>query len=186
MYATVPTTAPATVKPKPVVFGVEHDVGRLQIAVHDAGLVRGNQPRDDLPGDRQDPAEGHPALAGQDRREIRAVDVRHRDVLDAVDLANVVDADHVPVGDLAGKQQLALEPPFDVLCNDGVRHGLRTDDLDRNRYVQLLIPRLVDRSHAARPEQADDAVAGAEVLADLKRARRVEVVLAGSGDRAGG
>ena len=41
------------------------------------------------------------------------VDVRHRDVLDAVDLAEVVNADDVLVRDLAGEQQLALEAPLD-------------------------------------------------------------------------
>ena len=46
--------------------------------------------------------------------EIGAVDVRHRDVLDAVDLAEVVNADDVLVRDLAREQQLALEAPLDL------------------------------------------------------------------------
>ena len=111
----------------------------------------------------------HPALAAQDAGKIRALDVRHRDVLDAVDLADVVDADDVPVRDLAGEQQLALEPPLDLLRGGRVRHGLRADDLDRDRDFQLLVPRLVDRSHAAGPEQADDVVAAAELLPVLER-----------------
>jgi len=41
----------AEVHDQRVVLRVDHDVGRFQIAVHDAGLVRGNQPRDHLPGD---------------------------------------------------------------------------------------------------------------------------------------
>ena len=46
-------------------------------------------------------------------REVGAVDVRHRDVLDAVDLAEVVNADDVLVRDLAGQQQFALEAALD-------------------------------------------------------------------------
>ena len=41
-------------------------------------------------------------------------DVRHRDVLDAVDLAEVVDADDVLVRDLAREQQFALEAPLEL------------------------------------------------------------------------
>ena len=47
------------------------------------------------------------------RRQVGALDERHRDVLDAVDLAEVVNADDVLVGDLTGEQQLALEAPLD-------------------------------------------------------------------------
>ena len=47
--------------------------------------------------------------------------------------------------------------------------GLRADDLDRDGDFQLLVPRLVDRAHAADAEQADDVVAAAEFLAHLER-----------------
>ena len=57
----------------------------------------------------------------QDRRQVRPVDVRHRDVLDALDLADVVDPDDVLVGDLTGEQQLPLEPALEVLRHHGVR-----------------------------------------------------------------
>ena len=54
-------------------------------------------------------------------RQVRALDVRHRDVLDAVDLADVVNADDVLVGDLAGEQQLALEPSLESSAGGRVR-----------------------------------------------------------------
>ena len=56
-----------------------------------------------------------PAFLLQQRREVRALDVRHRDVRDAVDLAEIVDADDVLVRDLAREQQLALEPALECL-----------------------------------------------------------------------
>ncbi len=130
--------------------------------------------------------DGHPALARQDGRQVGTLDVRHRDVLDAVDLAEVVNADDVPVSDLPGEQQLALEPLLDLPRGGRVRHGLRADDLDRNRDFQLLVPRLVDRSHAASAEQADDVVAAAELLADMEWAGRGEGLVAGSTRRARG
>ena len=56
----------------------------------------------------------------QDLRQRLALDERHRQVLDAVDLAEVVDADDVLVGDLAGQHQLALEALLELLCDGGV------------------------------------------------------------------
>ena len=96
------------------VIAVDHDVGRLEIAMHDAGVVRGLQARGDLPGERHD-LRDRQALLAQDRRQVAALDVRHRDVLDAVDLAEVVNADDVLVRDLTREEQLLLEAPLDVL-----------------------------------------------------------------------
>jgi len=84
--------------------------------------------------------ERHPALAREDAGQVGALDVRHRDVLDAVDLAEVVDADDVPVRDLPGEQQFPLEPLLDLLGGRRIRHRLRADDLDRDRDFQLLVP----------------------------------------------
>ena len=158
----------AEVHDERVVLGVHHDVGGLQIAMHDAGLVRGGEPRRDLPGDRQRAIDRQPALALQDRREIRSLDVRHRDVLDAVDLAEIVDADDVLVGDLAGEQQLALEALLERLRPPPGRRGIGPDDLDRDRDLEHLVPGLIDGAHAADAEQPDDVVAGAEILADAE------------------
>ena len=106
----------------------------------------------------------------ENRREVGALDVRHRDVLDAVDLAEVVNADDVLVGDLTRQQQLALEAPLDLGGRRRIRHHLRTDDFDRDGDAQLGVPRLVHGAHPADAEQADDVIAGAERLADRQRA----------------
>ena len=142
---------------------VDEDVGGLEIAVHDASLVRGAKPGHDLPGQRQRAGDRQLAFRGEQTREVGAVDERHRDVLDAVDLAHVVDADDVGVRDLPREHQLALEPPFQLLRGQRIR--VRLDHLERKRQSQLGIPDVVDGAHPAHAQQADDLIALAKGLA---------------------
>ena len=143
---------------------IDHDVGRLQVPVHDAGLVRGGEAGGHLSRDSQRARHREPALAPEDRRQVVALDVGHRDVLDALDLAEVVYADDVLVRDLAGEQQLALEAALQLGGRLRLRDGFRSDHLERDRDAQLLVPRLVHRAHPARAEQLDDLIARAERL----------------------
>ena len=136
----------------------------------DAGLVRLDEPGDDGARDAQHPRHRQLAVALQNRREVGAIDVRHRDVLDAVDLAEVVNADDVLVRHLTREQQLALEAPLDFRSRRRIRHHLRTDHFDRDGNAQLRVPGLVHRAHAADAEQTNDVIAGAERLADHQRA----------------
>ena len=79
------------------------------------------------------------------RREIDALDERHRDELDVADLPEVVDADHVLVGDLTRDREFALESRVGV----GVGGELRSYHFQGDRLAELLIPRLVHMAHAA-------------------------------------
>ncbi len=88
---------------------VDHHVGRLEVAVQDALLVGGRQPRAELARDLHRLVLGQPADAAQQRRQVLAVDVLHGQVVVAVDLADVVDAADVGVGDLAGDPDLVEE-----------------------------------------------------------------------------
>ena len=117
-----------------------------------AGFVRGLKARRDLADDRHHPGNGQLGRVAQDRRQVRAFDVRHRDVLDAVDLSEVVNADDVLVGDLAGEQELLLEPALDILRPVGILRRLRANDLQRDGDVQLRVPRLIDGAHPADAE----------------------------------
>ena len=103
------------------------------------------------------------------RRQVRAVDVRHRDVLDAVDLAKVVNPDDVLVGDLAREQQLALEAALDIPRGDRIGRDLGADHLHRDRHAQFRIPRLIDGAHAADAEHFDDVIAGPKCLPNRER-----------------
>ena len=134
----------------------------------DAGFVRrhqaGRRPADDAAAPAAQAA--WPSRLRSDRQVV-ALDVRHRDVLDAVDLAEVVNADDVLVRDLARQQQLLLEAPLDRprrrrdRCAASGRITFRaTGD------AQLGVPGLIHGAHAADAEQPDDVVARAELLAD--------------------
>ena len=144
----------------------QHDVGGLEIAVHDAGFVRRHEPGHDVPDDATAPRA--PAACPsrfEHGREIRALEVRHRDVLDAVDLAEIVNADDVLVRDLAGEDQLLLEPALHLPRRIRVARRLGADDFERDPLPELRVPHLVHRAHPANAQHFDDVIAGAERLA---------------------
>ncbi len=140
----------------------DHDVGGLQVAMDDTCLVRGGQPRRDLACDRRDPGRGQLSLRLEDRRQIVPLEVRHRDVLDAVHLSHVVDADDVPVRDFPGEQQFLLEPSLEGACGLRIGGNLRAHRLERDCDPQILVECLVDGPHAAGTEKPQDAVPASE------------------------
>ncbi len=89
---------------------------------------------------------------------------RHRDVLDAVDFPEIEDADNVLVGDLTREQQFLLEPSFDLARCHWILRDLRPDHFHGNRYAQLRVPRLIDRTHATNTQELDDVVARTKLL----------------------
>ena len=74
---------------------VDHDVGRLQVAMQDPALVRGGESRADLSCELDGFVLRQPADAPQKRAEVLAIDVLHRQEVHALDHADVVDAAHV-------------------------------------------------------------------------------------------
>ena len=95
---------------------VDHHVGRLEIAVQDALRVGRRETGAELARSAPPCPRGRPADAAQQRGQVLAVDVLHREVVLAVDFADVVDAADVGVGDLARDAHLveeALQPPSD-------------------------------------------------------------------------
>ncbi len=150
-------------------FGVDHDVRRLQITMNDAFRMRRHEARHDVARDLERSRDGKPSVSPHDRREIGALDVRHRDVLDAVDLAEIMNAHDILVRDLSREQQFPFEAPLHFGRGFKIAGGSRQHDLDRHRDAKLGIPGLIDRPHATLPEQSDDVVAVAECFARLQR-----------------
>ena len=94
------------------------------------------------------------------------------DVLDAVELADVVNPDDVLVGDLARQEQLTLEPLFELLGLLRIPRDLRADHLQRDRDAKLPVERLIHRAHPTGPQQALDPVARPEWITDFEWTRR--------------
>ena len=142
---------------------LQHDVFRFQVTMNNPGLMRRDETGDDVFGNGEHLGHRELALLGQDAREAAAIEEGHRDVLDAVHFPEIMDADHIAVCDLARKQQLALEAAFQVLRRGGIGHHFGSDDLQRDRHTERVIPRLVDDPHASRAEDAQDAIPRAKL-----------------------
>ena len=75
---------------------------------HAFGVCRGER-LGDLPRDTSRAIERQAAFAAQDRVQVLAVDVGHRDELQALDVAQVVNPEDVLVRNLRAEQQLLFE-----------------------------------------------------------------------------
>ena len=147
---------------------VEHDVGGLQIAMDDAAIVRRGQARAHLPRDLDRAVLRKAADAAEQRRQILAVDVLHRQERVTLELADVVDAAHV------GVRHLPRHPDFGVELHQprGIPVDLFGQELQRDRLAELEIVGPVDFAHPALAQAPDDAVAAVE-----ERARREAAVV---------
>ena len=141
----------------------DFDVGRLQVAVDDALLVRGFERVGDLPGDRER-LRHRQGAARDERGEVVALNQLHderrragsgRRALDAVDLRDV---GMVECGE---RLRLAREPRY-ALAIAG--HGLGKR-LDGDVPVQLRIARAIHLTHAAFAQLGDDFV-GSNLLSN--------------------
>ena len=148
---------------------VDHDVRGLQVAVDDAGIVRLDEAGHDCARDAQHGGHEERPFPLEHRRQVLPVDVRHRDVLDAADLAEIVDADDVLVGHLTSEQQFTLESPLHLGGHARIGHHIRPDHLDRDCDAELGIPGLIDGAHTAHTERANDVITRAENLSGLQR-----------------
>ena len=90
--------------------------------------------------------------------QILTLDELHGDELDAVDFTKVENADHVFVGDLARQNQLLLEAPQYFF----VQRKFGTNHFQRHEAIELQVPRLVHRAHAAFAKHLHDFVSRAE------------------------
>ncbi len=164
-------TRDAEVHDQRLVVGPDHDVGGFEIAVHDAGRMSRDQARDHGLRDAHDERDREAAVALETGGEINTLHELHRDVLDAVDFAEVVDSHHVRVRDLPREQQLSLETTLDLAGGGGVGHGLGPDHLDGDRNPELGVPSVIDGAHPAGPQQTNDAIARTKIVPGCERTR---------------
>ena len=138
----------AKVRDLHMALGVHHDVGRLDVPVHDALPVRVGQRRADLPGERQRLLGIEPDLVN-DLVQIRALDEFHDEEKVALRrLAEVMHGKDVRVVEPGHGPGLAHKTVHEILAHA----DLQRQDLDRDKAVQRDLPRLVHRAHPAAPE----------------------------------
>ena len=139
-----------------VADGLQQDVRGLDVAVDDAGLVRGVERLADLGDQVRGELELELALGREQPREVGALDVAHRHVQQPLVLARVVDRDHVRVLDPSRGAELAPEAAPELL----VGRVLGRDHLQRDLAVERDVRRAVDDPHAAAAADAADHVVG--------------------------
>jgi hypothetical protein len=129
--------------------------------VQDALVVRGGEAGAQLPRDVERLLPRQVADATEQRGERLAVHVLHRQVVQAIGVADVVDAADVGMRHAAREPHLAGEPRRRVLAVAGVRG----QQLERDRLIEPQVVGAIYLAHRAASEQADDAVAAGEDVA---------------------
>src|SRR5579862_8002793 len=134
---------------------IDHDVLRLEVAVHDTLGVSGFQRQTNLLHDRNDFLRSEAALLGDQTLEVLAIDEVHGDELDSFRFTKIENADYIFVGDFARKDEFLLEALKNVRMNGefGANH-FKSDET-----FEFCVAGLVDRAHAALSEELNDFVA---------------------------
>ena len=140
-----------------VAVAAQHDVVRLDVAVHEADRFGGRQRRRDLDGDVEDLREWRFAAAHA-LAQRHAVDVFGGDEVTVADAPDVVDGEDVRMIERRRRARLVLEPFAQIVV---VAHRVR-EHFQRDRAMQLRIVREIDLSHPAGADERADFVAAEE------------------------
>ena len=145
----------------PTVVG-DQDVLGLDVAVDEAGGVRGREGLEHGVEEDQRLRRGQRAVLPQDVAQGAARHVLHGQVDQPVVLALVVHGDDVAVRQPSGGLGLALEPRDEGL----VVREVGMHDLEGDDPVQAQVERLVDRRHAAAGKQGEHPITAVDSRAD--------------------
>src|SRR5581483_9881202 len=94
-------------------------------------------------------------LSSEKRAQILSLDVLHGDELQAVGFAQVVNANDILMGYMASEDEFLLESLQDAR----IAGQFRPDHFQCDDTFEFEVPGLVDRTHPAFPQHADDSVA---------------------------
>ena len=134
-------------------FPRDHDVGRLQVAVHDSGVVGRGEPVGDLAREIEELARGQGPLRDQLAQGL-AFHELHRHPGHGLRYADVVDGDDVGIVERGRGFGFALEPRQ----VRGVGSELRREHLDRHAPIEPRVARRVDFPHSACADWRQDFV----------------------------
>ena len=136
---------------------VEHHVGRLDVAVDDAGAVREIERVAQLAHDAHHLLQLKSLVGVEEGLEFLALDELHDEVRDVAFLAEVVDLDNVRMVEPRDRPRFAHEAHRVILGRIFVEVALE-DGLDRHPASEARILALVDDAHRALADRALDAV----------------------------
>ena len=137
----------------------DEDVFGLEVAMHDALLVRGCQTVRDL--NRVFDRFANRKAALDSIAQCPAVEELHHEIGRTVVRAHVEDRDQVRMIDRTGRADFLLEAPQPV----AIEGECRGKDLDRDFAADARVARAPNLPHPARPDGRDDLV-GSEAFAD--------------------
>ena len=137
----------------------EQDVGGLDVAVDQAGSVRGVQRRGDLRDDLGGPLGRQRPLVLEQPVQVGARHVAHDEIQLPLGLARAVDRHHVRVVDQRREPRLALE----ALAEGRIGGAIGRDQLQRDGPPEVELDRPVDDAHAASARDRFDAEVAEDV-----------------------
>ena len=146
----------------------EQQILRLDVAMHDALLVRVVERTRDLARDAQRLVDRELLVATEMVAQRLALDVGHREPELAVGgLAGIQHGEDVRMRERGGEADLAPEAL-------GAKRGreIGVEHLERDLAAVLLVRREIDRGHAATPQLTQEFVLGAEYRLQLVQPRR--------------
>jgi hypothetical protein len=137
-----------------VAVAAPHDVVGLDVAMHDAGRMRGAQCGGDLGGNRNGVGYGHSTGALHRLAQRFAIDQFGRDESMAVSLAGLEDREDVRMIEAGSGHRLLLEAAHDV----GIVREIRRQDLHGDVAIELGVARAIHLAHATGSDGADDLI----------------------------
>ncbi|GAA3196309.1 hypothetical protein GCM10010486_77370 [Nonomuraea roseoviolacea subsp. carminata] len=146
---------------RPAVLGEQHVV-RLDVAVQDAGRVRGAQRLQQLQADLRHPGRGQRPLLAHQLAQRPRPDELHDDPRVAAFLQHVVDGRHAGVRDPARGPRLAEGAHAEHVALRTVEVGRRVDLLDGHVTAENLVVGVPDRTHAALADGPEQPVASTD------------------------
>ena len=142
---------------------VDHNVLRLNIAMHDAVLMRVLERLCDLRGKEERLRRGELPLAGDILLERDAFDQLHDDILHRERMAHIVHRDDVRMAEHGDGMRLGLELRLELRVGE----DLFAQHLDGDVAVEPVVERFIDNGHAAGADDLEKLVAVIQQLADI-------------------